>query len=315
LDNPDSRENPEKGGILENRRVPHLSRKLPDQRIRDGGVAVLPRKNPPKMLGPAIAALPFLSPRVRQAHFSKAQHGKEKPKIMNVAVARPEESKIVGTFIVRLEELLDALSEVFPECKKVEKTLKDFRNVIKPYPSMHDMVIKQWHAEVSPHYDAIRLRDVEKLLAAEIGIFKKLDIVAKWRDNGFDESSRKILFDYLDQLNYHSQIHAAVPKDMMTKIEQTAMDIVNDMQSGNFNPQTFSLQSLTQNLMSGLTEKDLEQFAANLPNLQGTITSVIQGNMGQLQQLGLGNLLGQALQQGGMDNLLGGNGDDEKREP
>lgn len=212
-----------------------------------------------------------------------------------VAEAGGNSGKIVFAFITRFEELLQALTEVFTECQKTQKALQDFQTLVKPFPHMHEVIVRKWHQDIEMHYETIRKRDATVLLSADISLFNKLDMKTKWADPTFDQDSRTVLFDYLDQLNGYAAISQSVPGNMMKKIESTAMGLVEQLQSGQFQPDSFSLEKMTKSLLGDMSQEDLDEFAQNIPKLQGTIQNVITNNMSQLggmNNMNLSSLLG-----------------------
>lgn len=186
-------------------------------------------------------------------------------------------SKTVQSFLERLEDMLDALHEVFPDCKKVEKVLTDFRTMIKPNPGMHTFAIQGWHAEVSPYYEPIRRRDIDTLLHAEISMFRKVDIAGKWQDAKFNDESRQILFEYLDDLNKHACLYCALPQNMMSKIEETAGNLISKFETGEMKPEDMNFQQISQSILGDMTEQDKQDFMQNMPQMQNTMMMLLGG--------------------------------------
>lgn len=214
-------------------------------------------------------------------------------------------------FMQCMEELLGGLAASFPYCEKVQSTHKDFVTTLKPNPILYDFVIRQWHAELKPHYQDVKDRNVEKLIKADISIFRKIDIKTKWEDPSFDAQSRELLLMYLMNLNGLAEIHCAVPAKMMETLDGIARKTVSMFEgngTGNTNnsvntslpidPQ--KLCSITERLLSGggmggpgnLNPDDLADLTAQMPQL-GEFQNMMQSLMQQINPDDLQELMTQ----------------------
>lgn len=193
-------------------------------------------------------------------------------------------SGVLSSFISIVESLVEAVCEVFPECKASEETLSDFRLLVKPFPQMHQVMIAKWHETMSPYYDAVRRRDASALFTANISILQKMHFKDKWNDPDFDEQSRQYLYEYIDKLNSFAQVYMGVPSQMMGRIDQTAQALVQSLTDGSFNPATLDIQALSQSVLAGIPEEELAAFAANIPQLAAAVGSM--GNMGDMSSFG-----------------------------
>jgi len=212
-----------------------------------------------------------------------------------------------------MEELLGGLAASFPYCEKVQSTHKDFVTTLKPNPILYDFVIRQWHAELKPHYQDVKERNVDKLIKAEISIFRKIDIKTKWEDPSFDAQSRELLLMYLMNLNGLAEIHCAVPAKMMETLDGIARKTVSMFEGANsgnggggsgtntnslpIDPQ--KLCSITERLLSGGNGGgmgndgvDLADLTAQMPQL-GEFQNMMQSLMQQINPDDLQELMTQ----------------------
>lgn len=210
-----------------------------------------------------------------------------------------------------MEELLGGLAASFPYCEKVQSTHKDFVTTLKPNPILYDFVIRQWHAELKPHYQDVKERNVDKLIKAEISIFRKIDIKTKWEDPSFDAQSRELLLMYLMNLNGLAEIHCAVPAKMMETLDGIARKTVSMFEGAgstgggtnttNGSPLPIDPQklcSITERLLSGggmgnpPNPDDLADLTAQMPQL-GEFQNMMQSLMQQINPDDLQELMTQ----------------------
>jgi len=204
-------------------------------------------------------------------------------------------------FMQCMEELLGGLAASFPYCQKVQTTHKDFLMTLKPNPVLYDFVIRKWHTELKPYYQDVKDRNVDKLIKADISMLQNLDMKTKWEDPSFDEASRELLLMYLMNLNGLAEIHCAVPKAMMSTLDDVARKTVSMFESSSSLPlDAQKLCSLTERMFSGdsggggggFNPDDLADLTAQMPQL-GEFQNMMQSLMGQINPDDLQELMTQ----------------------
>jgi len=193
-------------------------------------------------------------------------------------------SDVLPAFVSTVEELLNGLFDVFPECDKVKKKLLKFRAFVKT-PAVLDeqgavleeprikidgakMLIKDWHSQMSPFYDVVRRRDMATLFNSDLKIIEELDIRTKWQDPEFDQESRENLFQYIDSLNMYSQMYCSIPTRMLSKIEGVAQQLAAKMANGETNLASLDLFKIGESVIQGTSEEELMEFAGNMGEIQ-----------------------------------------------
>jgi hypothetical protein len=196
---------------------------------------------------------------------------------------------ILSAFISLLEELLQEVSSVFSECQKTKGVLFKLQ-IAKASRAGQERVIQEWHRLMKLHYAACKKRD-EKVIYADIDLFKEINIVAKWNDPDFDDESRKHLWSYIDSLNSYSQLYCQIPGGMLSKIEGMASRLANQIQSGSLRFDQLNMQALGGEIMQEVSEDDLNSLTNNL----GDLTQNLSGFSSMLGMIpGMGNIMSQA---------------------
>ena len=227
-------------------------------------------------------------------------------------------SDVLPAFVDTIEELLNGLREVFPECEKVKKKLLKFRAFVKAADEVDavsgatirkgqfkadgaKILIKDWHSQLSPYYDVCRKRDILTLLASNLPIIKELDIAAKWEDPSFDPESRDNFFQYIDTLNMYAQMQF-IPSKMLNRIEDVAQQLAMKMANGEANFEQIDVFELGKQVLDNTSEAELMEFAGNL----GEIQKMVQMSSAHLSATAPPELAGMAEMMSNMASQGGG---------
>jgi hypothetical protein len=200
---------------------------------------------------------------------------------------------VVITFVETAHELLTGLHEVFPECEKVKKRLLKFHafvrsedrkddqgNVILPgtiKPEGAKVFVKDWHAQLSNHYDAFRKRDVPSIMNSGLKVLQELDLPKKWADPDFDATSREHLFQFMDSMNANAQLYCAIPANMLNRIERLAQNMAEQFSSGQIDMSTMDPMTLGQQVLDGMPEDEIAHMNLNMAELTRMLTSTMGG--------------------------------------
>ena len=161
-----------------------------------------------------------------------------------------------------------------------------------------------FHDNLKGSFELIRKRD-EAILNANIPVFRELDLGSKWR--GAHPSVRDTLWDYAKELAQFSSMYsmyASCPGGLMSKVTELASGLAGRVERGELGVGEINPLQLSQQLMSQLGEKELEEFGNSLmgnggENLEGMM-SMVQGMVGQMG--------GQGTQLAGLAAMLNGGG-------
>ena len=86
---------------------------------------------------------------------------------------------------------------------------------------------------------------------------QKINIEQKWAEP-LDEETRDCIWQYIAELQKYGQmyvLYTAVPTNMMSKIQNMAMSMAQDMQNGTMSPESMDIQALSQKCRSRFRNK------------------------------------------------------------
>lgn len=187
------------------------------------------------------------------------------PTLPAVTPQEPE-SDILGMFIALLEKLMRSLATTFSNCTAIPV----YQNKLKLAKVLHqeEEVIRSWHEELGPFYNAIEACDEFKLVELDqcSTHFRELKILDKWNDPGFTEQHKEILWKYLKKLCTYSRLHCQIPNKMMEKIVSMAHKLKQGSASG-LDVSKMDLRAIGEEVVQGLDLSDQQSFASNLPGI------------------------------------------------
>ena len=178
------------------------------------------------------------------------------------ASTQQDPSRIRGAFVAQAEQLLSSFVEVFPECPDTDSCLQLFKVLCKGDAEKEDKLIRNWQAVMHPVSEDVRNRNIEPVLVAvsEIHALKSIHISEKWRDSGFSDDSKENVWKYIVALNTYAELYCAIPSNVLGKLESMAGDIGERLASGNLDLSTLDINKLGEDIVKGMSEKDLQEF-------------------------------------------------------
>lgn len=175
-----------------------------------------------------------------------------------------------------MEEFLQGLHEVFPECQETAKQLKLFRSeVLSSFEGEHRFVVK-WHKQMKPLYELADHKDPSFWShSSSLPYIGSIHLQKKFEDPGLSEESRASMWEFIDKLNRLSRIYNAVPTKMLSHLENTALQVVNKVQQedGSLNLNWSELSQLGRSAMENIDSEDLQEFVSNVKGLARNIQS------------------------------------------
>ena len=222
-------------------------------------------------------------------------------------------NRLRAGFILLCENLLDAISAVFPDCHATKFASEMFASLIKKDAAAQERLIRECHTVFKKHAADIKVRNPEAIfaLSESIKVISVIDLRAKWNDDGFTSESKENLWAYLDNLKIYAHLYTCVPQGTMSKIEELASKVDARIQSpgefGQFGMEGLDLAAFGRDVMSSMSPEEVSQLEANLPNIfecVGNVAGLLSpgGGAPGLDVEGLLKKVAQA-QQGGEGNL------------
>ena len=210
-----------------------------------------------------------------------------------------EEKNLTEMFISVLELLLKNLVKVFGTCDKIpafQRKLDLAKRVGKT-----DIVVKKWHSEVSPYYDAIENRNEFELRKMQdtCETFRELGIIEKFDHPGFTDGHKAWIFKVLRRLNRYSRLINGIPEDMMSNINNMAARIYADVENGSTDMMSLNPVALGQQILGDMSPESQMDLLRNLPNLLSAARGAAPINPAAMQaaiqgkSITMGNLFNQ----------------------
>ena len=205
----------------------------------------------------------------------------------------PSSTKAVaGAFAEMLLQFLDALSDVFPECRKVVQYKLAFNVRVlacggnqESIENVYTQAITAYHNSMSPYY-ARCIEGDETLLAEDIDLMRNIDMEYKYTPD-LHEDTKAAIWEYIIKLNEFASIHSMytqIPTGMLSSIENIAHNIAGKIGSGEMNLTDLNLQNLSEQVMRSINVNDIQHFAQQLAG-NGNNSNNILGNVSTMYNM------------------------------
>lgn len=178
----------------------------------------------------------------------------------------------VDAFLDLLQQFLEAMEEVFPECLKVKQyKLGLSMRVLQCGGREEDLravgkeALEAFHDSMMPYYARVMQKD-ETLLYENIDLMLNIDLPGKWTPE-LDADTREAVWEYIQKLCEQSNIYSMyvrVPSNMMTRIEGMAHNLASQINQGSMSLSDLNIQQVSEQVLSSLSQDDLAAFAQNL---------------------------------------------------
>ena len=197
---------------------------------------------------------------------------------------------VLMSFVTLLEQFVNQLHTVFPECVKVSELKAAFqRHFSEEKPSEERRqtavnYIEGWHNDFSNSYAFIANSD-ETLFSLQLSFFESTDLPGKWTSTLHPDTKTSI-WEYLKNLCNLSNmynIYTQVPSSMMNTIQAKAMTIAQSLENGG-SLSNINIQDLAVDIMKEVDMNELQAFANSITN-GGTDISKIQTMCGSLMNM------------------------------
>lgn len=213
----------------------------------------------------------------------------------------PKDNKLRQGFITLSETLLESIADVFPECDDTAGVLRIFRAIVKNNDAMEDKFIWRCHDLFKEYAEGIRTHDAETLftIVERLDHIRNINLRDKWEDPDFTEESKTHLWQYITSLKTYGDLYAAVPKNVMSKIETVAGSLGDQLVRGELDLSSMDIGSIGRNLLSDLSPEELANFEGKLPEIYESLSHVAGSlGAGQGANLDISALMKQLAEQG-----------------
>jgi len=190
------------------------------------------------------------------------------------ATAKPQENSIVlDQFHDTLRKFLNALVEVWDDCRVTSSYQQEYLQMYSKTEFSKKEIIKRWHETMSPFYEDCSKHDTTKFFEAELGLLDDIDFKGKYEDIKDNQVSIDAFWSYIVALNRDASMYCGVSSNMMSKVEKSAFDIYNKIQSGQLKKSDLNLFALGEQVANQLGEDDISQLIQNIPDMVPGMTA------------------------------------------
>ena len=184
--------------------------------------------------------------------------------------------KLRQGFVALAESLLTSLVEVFPECDTLDAGLQLFSRLIKGDAEKETAFIRECHAVLHRHGEALKNQEEEALFLAaeEMPLLRSVNLRQKWADPGFQEASKKHFWQYLTSLKIYADLFCSVPSEVLGKIETLASGLSRKLQGGEMDLMKLDVREIGNELLGQLSAEEVKAFEASLPSIFSSISEM-----------------------------------------
>jgi hypothetical protein len=179
---------------------------------------------------------------------------------------------VTEQFIEMMNQFLEAMEEVFPECLRVKGyklalNVELARNEGNPegLRAFKQRAISGYHDSMAAYYARCLERD-ETLIREPIDLMTNIGMPAKWTSD-LHPDTKEAIWEYILKLNEFANVHnmySRVPPGMMSSIESVAHTIAAQISAGQTQLNDLNLFSVSQQVVNSINPDELRQFAQTL---------------------------------------------------
>ncbi len=176
--------------------------------------------------------------------------------------------KAVESFVNMMSQFLESLSEVFPNCLKVNgyhlawsarfNTISDKQTFME----VGTEALESYHDSMAPFYDQCSQRD-NSILYEDIDIMNNIDLKQKWED-GMHPQTEQAIWDYIEKLNEFSNLYAtysSVPVGIVSTLQSMSQGLASQIQNGEMSLSDLNPLALAQQIRENVNASDIQQLA------------------------------------------------------
>jgi hypothetical protein len=176
------------------------------------------------------------------------------------------------------ENLLQSITDVFPECDETKHALELFGVMVKGDATREDSFVRLCVRLFKENSARLKNHDEEALFAVVDGIqiLQGVEIRSKWSDPDFSTESKENMWSYLSALQTYGGLYVAVPAGVMDQIEKVAGSMNESLSNGSFDLANFDFAAFGDSLLSGLSKEEVVNFEGSLPDIYACVGNVAQ---------------------------------------
>lgn len=180
--------------------------------------------------------------------------------------------KSLDEFCDMLGQFLNACLYVWPNDESLNQYKVGFDVIMNPAlgslgNSGKQKLIQEYHDSMSPYYLRCSQKDPTLFTEEHIPILEECNLREKWLSN-ISQQTRETIWDYISKLNRLCQMHVSlfsrVPESMLGKIQTLSNDLSVKIAQGEVNFQDLDLASIGQEVVSGMTEEEMQTFMTSI---------------------------------------------------
>jgi hypothetical protein len=118
-------------------------------------------------------------------------------------MSTPKTNNPLEDFFQLCKTLVTAIKNVFPECEKTQSALAQLEFIENSgMAQMKENLIRKWYDTMKPYVQECVAKNDNVLLRSKIKVLDDFDLKVKWTDPDFDQESKDVLWEYINNLNY-----------------------------------------------------------------------------------------------------------------
>jgi hypothetical protein len=182
-------------------------------------------------------------------------------------------------FFQLCKTLMAAVKATFPECEKTQMALEQLEFIeTSGMTSMKETLIRTWYSTMKPFVQDCVQKNDHILLRSNIKFLDDFDLKSKWSDPDFDQESKDVLWEYINNLNYLSIMYSESSPEHMDGLTAVASRLAETAQleiseDGKLSFNLKALQSL-------LTSENAQGDLASLMPLAAPLMENLMGGAG-----------------------------------
>lgn len=202
-------------------------------------------------------------------------------------------AQTLNAFIDLLENFNEACLEVWPECSALREMKLAFDLAVRQgltedlRTAAKEKLIKDYHTAMLPYYDRCSAKDPTVFTEAQIDFLETVNMRSKWLDQGpgaIDEETRECIWEFVLNLNKFANMYEGlfqkIPTNALDRIQNTAMNIAAQINSGELSMQNLNMMEIGQNVVNDMDEEELASFTNDLLANPAALQSLCQSMLG-----------------------------------
>lgn len=182
---------------------------------------------------------------------------------------------MLDQFIDLLAKFIESLHKVFPKCKQTQFYHQTIQTMVLNSQPLKEMIVKKWHEELKPFYEACRKEDADVFLDPKNSIpyLEKINFRKKWQGlmKG-NPDSIKIIWKYVQDLNRFAAVYVDTPASIRGRIESVSSDLLQRIQDGG-DLKDLDVQAIGEQVLQGASDGDAMALIQNIGHLMKTMGS------------------------------------------